>query len=183
MWTSNGKMICNFGGQVLCTRAPTDGATDASINQHGQSQAASGNPTNYVVSVSQSKKYLFSFMMKDTKPEPTKISDSAYDLNEKKQVTRINQLSREERRRAQNDSKDPAYFFAPNAFINVIDIMREQVIAQIRISPPPSLGAQLHPLSTYFNNCSSSFSVKNSSCPGKDTLSICPNRPSPILQS
>lgn len=23
MWTSNGKMICDFGGQVLCTRAPS----------------------------------------------------------------------------------------------------------------------------------------------------------------
>ena len=28
----------------------------------------------------------------------------------------------------END-KDPNYFFGPNAFINVIDIMREQVIA------------------------------------------------------
>ena len=25
----------------------------------------------------------------------------------------------------QNDVEDPLYFFAPNAFINVIDIMRE----------------------------------------------------------
>ena len=33
------------------------------------------------------------------------------------------------------DLNSPAYFFGPNAFINVIDILREQVIAQIRINP------------------------------------------------
>jgi len=44
------------------------GSSSAS-NQHQQS-ASTGNPSTYVVSVSQSKKYLFSFMMKDSKNEP-----------------------------------------------------------------------------------------------------------------
>lgn len=44
MWTSNGKMICDFGGQVLCTRAPSlDGSSEAQVNQH-HNQTSSGNP-------------------------------------------------------------------------------------------------------------------------------------------
>lgn len=32
------------------------------------------------------------------------------------------------------DEDDPAYYFAPNAFINVIDITKEEVVARVKIS-------------------------------------------------
>jgi hypothetical protein len=34
-------------------------------------------------------------------------------------------MTTEELRDCQNDPTDPAYYYSPNAFINVIDIMRE----------------------------------------------------------
>lgn len=114
-------MICDFDGQVLCTRAPS-----TFDDQPQASQSTQGNPSNYVVSVSQSKKYLFSFMMKDPKVESMRSYKS---LEERKAISRINQMSSQELRRCQQDRNDPAFFFAPNAFINVIDIMREQVIS------------------------------------------------------
>ena len=44
-------------------------------------------------------------------------------------ASRISSMSASELEVSQSCKRDPAYFFAPNAFINVIDIMREQVIA------------------------------------------------------
>ena len=55
------------------------------------------------------------------------------------------------------DPNSPAYFFGPNAFINVIDIMREQVIAQIRINPGQG---KIRHLSSYFKSNSKSYSEK-----------------------
>ena len=65
------------------------------------------------------------------------------------------------------NENDPSYFYGPNAFINVIDIMREQVIAQIRINP----GCRNIPhLSTYFTSNSKSYSR------GHKTLSLSKSR-------
>ena len=85
-------------------------------SSHQSSPAATGNPASYVVSVSQSKRYLFSFMMKDPK-------------NDHKIESKIASLTKPQLKRCQNDPKDNLYYYAPNAFINVIDIVREQVIA------------------------------------------------------
>ena len=45
-------------------------------------------------------------------------------------------MSISERREAQKNPNNPAYYFAPNAFINVIDIQKECVIACVPISGP-----------------------------------------------
>jgi len=55
-------------------------------------------------------------MMKDSKNEPM--------IQE-----RIKKLSPMQFKQCLDDKKDDLYFYAPNAFINVIDIVREQVIA------------------------------------------------------
>jgi len=60
------------------------------------STASSGNPANYVVSVSQSKKYLFSFMIKSVE-DTVLLKHASFADGEG----------------------------ACNAYINVIDIMRE----------------------------------------------------------
>jgi len=107
MWTSCGKMISDFGKMVLCS--------------------ISGSPQNYVVSVSQSKKFLFSFMQM----EPN-VNDA--DPDHRAQAIRIQNMTEEQREKSLRDPNDPAYLFAPNAFINVINISREEVVARIKIN-------------------------------------------------
>lgn len=96
--------------------------------------------------------------MKETRPENIK---NTRDPEERVTMNRISRMEKDELAKCQADPTDPAYFFAPNAFINVIDIMREQVISQIRISPPvfdrmmpPNIKC---PLSTYFSTNSTSY--------------------------
>ena len=60
MWKSDGTMISDFGGDALCTKNSSVSYDNLLV------------PQDYVVSVSQSKKYLFSFMT-------TKAGDSASD--------------------------------------------------------------------------------------------------------
>lgn len=50
IWTSQGEMLTDFGKQILCSRMDVAGGDSAS--------AAS---SNYIVSVSQSKRYLFAY--------------------------------------------------------------------------------------------------------------------------
>ena len=59
-------------------------------------------------------------MMKELKHEGT---TSCFEtISERNIVNRIRGMSQRELQKCQNDRSDPAYFFAPNAFINVIDI-------------------------------------------------------------
>jgi len=60
------------------------------------------------------------------------INDS--NLNDKAHAIRIKNMSRSERLKALTDQNDPAFYFAPNAFINVIDISREEVVAKVKIN-------------------------------------------------
>ena len=84
MWKSDGTLISDFGSDSLCTKS-------ASISYENLLV-----PQDYVVSVSQSKKYLFSFMT-----ETVESTNSGGNVGQ--------------------------------AFINVIDIQRERVIAKVRI--------------------------------------------------
>ena len=53
---------------------------------------------------------------------------------DREQAVRIKNMSREDRIKSLMDENDPAFQFAPNAFINVIDITREEVVARVKIS-------------------------------------------------
>ena len=57
-----------------------------------------------------------------------------YNLTDREQAIRIKNMTKEERLRSLMDESDPAYYFAPNAFINVIDITREEVVARVKIN-------------------------------------------------
>ena len=54
--------------------------------------------------------------------------------SDREQAMRIKNMSKEERLKTLMDERDPAFYFAPNAFINVIDITREEVVARVKIS-------------------------------------------------
>lgn len=128
MWTSSGQLISDFGNNILCTKSSSyldDNTINSNDSQDGQKCA--GSPQNYVVSVSQSKKYLFSFMMK----EPN-VNDG--NQSDREQAIRIKNMTKEDRLKSLSNEADPAFYFAPNAFINVIDITREEVVARIKIS-------------------------------------------------
>ena len=79
-------MLTDFGGRTLCTR----------VESGSQAQDAQIAPANYIVSVSQSKRYLFAYQLNC-------VPDNETDLNTKT-------------------------FSA----INVIDILKEMIVAQIR---------------------------------------------------
>jgi hypothetical protein len=79
LWTSRGEMVCDFGGRVLCTRALSPMEVAAQSASSPSAQGKSVDP-DYIVSVSQSKKYLFSFMMKTCSDVPWSgpVDQSAY---------------------------------------------------------------------------------------------------------
>ena len=58
IWTSDGKLLTDFQGQTLCTRMDLNG--DAANPDDAAQQPGT---TNYIVSVSQSKRYLFAYQL------------------------------------------------------------------------------------------------------------------------
>jgi len=60
IWTSEGTLLTDFGGQTLCTR----------VEANGNQAQIDGMPSNYIVSVSQSKRYLFAYQLNC--PDPVK---------------------------------------------------------------------------------------------------------------
>lgn len=66
MWKSDGTMISDFGGDALCTKSASVSYDNLLV------------PQDYVVSVSQSKKYLFSFMTTKTENAGSDNLGNAY---------------------------------------------------------------------------------------------------------
>jgi hypothetical protein len=60
IWTSDGTLLTDFGGQTLCTRVDLSGNA---VSVNDLSNEAILAASNYIVSVSQSKRYLFAYQI------------------------------------------------------------------------------------------------------------------------
>ena len=65
IWTSEGSLLTDFNGQQLCTRMDMNGDAVSSDNAEDPALQQPG-ATNYIVSVSQSKRYLFAYQVEET---------------------------------------------------------------------------------------------------------------------
>ena len=59
IWTSDGTLLTDFNGRLLCTRMDMNGEAVQPGNEDPLLQQPGA--TNYIVSVSQSKRYLFAY--------------------------------------------------------------------------------------------------------------------------
>lgn len=64
IWTSEGNLLTDFNGKQLCTRMDINGEAVTAANADDPALQQPG-ATNYIVSVSQSKRYLFAYQVED----------------------------------------------------------------------------------------------------------------------